>query len=444
MTRARERRYSRMSLYLSRFYLGIPRSRFTSFEDARKFAWGLGLSKKTEWDVFVKSGEKPINIPARPDTVYRGSGFSGFGDFLGYNRALRGWLQRSRLSAPLDINESKRKNSFLLEDFLKMSGLSTNPELGIFVPPKRVRASFFFRLRTPHSLASGDMQTPVWVPATLTGGQAGTEKLRILSTQDGERRRVFTYQAEQDTDHPVSTSDSRRCIRIRDMERPSFQRQLAQCLGDWYSDIEPKSILDLCAAHTRRPADRTIVQVLSEMNLRIYSPLGLSVSFPAYFERGCSLLLGDTKIRCLQRLTCRRGPRYSVMEAQLARPGHPPLRLEEAPDITIVAVKPGSSLEMRGEGGRPENAVILEGVFFFPKSLLHHKGVFTSPASLGRFSFYVYAPHVSARTSDARRAQQWQAPYYIDFTRQTPEEYLPKVREILNGRIYDESETTTD
>jgi superfamily II DNA or RNA helicase len=53
---------------------------------ARAFAHGLGLKSQAEWKNYINSGKKPDDIPAKPDHVYRHSGWTGWGDWLGYAR----------------------------------------------------------------------------------------------------------------------------------------------------------------------------------------------------------------------------------------------------------------------------------------------------------------------------------------------------------------------
>ena len=57
-----------------------------SFEEARKFAQGLGLKSSTEWRKYTKSNDKPKNIPPRPDYAYKNKGWVGYGDFLDTGR----------------------------------------------------------------------------------------------------------------------------------------------------------------------------------------------------------------------------------------------------------------------------------------------------------------------------------------------------------------------
>ena len=56
---------------------------FKSFIEARKFAQSLEFKTRKEWLEFTKSSEKPKDIPAAPDIVYADKGWIGIGDWLG-------------------------------------------------------------------------------------------------------------------------------------------------------------------------------------------------------------------------------------------------------------------------------------------------------------------------------------------------------------------------
>ena len=74
--------------------LGPPRrprdggGHWRAFEDARKFVRSLGIKSKEGWDEFVRSGDRPDDIPRSPHAVYRYQ-WRGYGDWLGTGR-LRG------------------------------------------------------------------------------------------------------------------------------------------------------------------------------------------------------------------------------------------------------------------------------------------------------------------------------------------------------------------
>jgi hypothetical protein len=56
---------------------------YKSFEVARDFVYKLKLKNQKEWQDYCKSGQKPVDIPAAPDRIYKQDGWKGFGDWLG-------------------------------------------------------------------------------------------------------------------------------------------------------------------------------------------------------------------------------------------------------------------------------------------------------------------------------------------------------------------------
>ncbi len=57
-------------------------SRWRSFDEARAFVRSKGLTNQAEWRAFCRSGDKPDDIPATPEVVYKAE-WRGFGDWLG-------------------------------------------------------------------------------------------------------------------------------------------------------------------------------------------------------------------------------------------------------------------------------------------------------------------------------------------------------------------------
>jgi hypothetical protein len=53
-----------------------------SFEQARAYVRTLHHAGPAQYRAWAKSGERPADIPARPDWVYKGQGWSGWGDWL--------------------------------------------------------------------------------------------------------------------------------------------------------------------------------------------------------------------------------------------------------------------------------------------------------------------------------------------------------------------------
>ena len=61
----------------------MGKKQWRQFEEATKFVHKLGLKNRDEWRVFVKSGEKPDDIPNSPSDVYKNKGWKNLGDWLG-------------------------------------------------------------------------------------------------------------------------------------------------------------------------------------------------------------------------------------------------------------------------------------------------------------------------------------------------------------------------
>lgn len=53
------------------------------FTLARSYVQNLGLKSNSEWREFVRNGKLPTDIPATPERIYGGEGWSGWGDWLG-------------------------------------------------------------------------------------------------------------------------------------------------------------------------------------------------------------------------------------------------------------------------------------------------------------------------------------------------------------------------
>ena len=71
-------------------FLGYESVVWRSFEEARDYARSLGLKSAKEWREWSKSGERPPDIPSHPETVYKGKGWKDWSDFLGYPNQNRG------------------------------------------------------------------------------------------------------------------------------------------------------------------------------------------------------------------------------------------------------------------------------------------------------------------------------------------------------------------
>jgi superfamily II DNA or RNA helicase len=64
----------------------LSRFSWMPFEEAREYVRELGLNNDFEWRKYVKSGQKPYNIPNTPNEVYENQGWLSIGDWLGSGR----------------------------------------------------------------------------------------------------------------------------------------------------------------------------------------------------------------------------------------------------------------------------------------------------------------------------------------------------------------------
>jgi hypothetical protein len=60
--------------------------RFRPFLEARAFVHSLDLESRTAWVKYLKTGEKPADIPTIPSRTYKDQGWTSWGDWLGTGR----------------------------------------------------------------------------------------------------------------------------------------------------------------------------------------------------------------------------------------------------------------------------------------------------------------------------------------------------------------------
>ena len=72
-----------MGDFLGTGYVAPKNREYLSFEEARRYVHSLNLKGTKEWENFLKSPNKPDNIPTNPNRSYKNKGWLGWGDFLG-------------------------------------------------------------------------------------------------------------------------------------------------------------------------------------------------------------------------------------------------------------------------------------------------------------------------------------------------------------------------
>lgn len=63
---------------------------FYSFDEAKRIMQGMGLTSIKEWQAYLKSDGRDVRVPSNPNIVYKGDGWTGLPDFLGYEHSGRG------------------------------------------------------------------------------------------------------------------------------------------------------------------------------------------------------------------------------------------------------------------------------------------------------------------------------------------------------------------
>ncbi|MDC0154370.1 hypothetical protein OAJ02_06560, partial [Nitrosopumilus sp.] len=106
---------------------------FLSFVDSREFARKLEFKNQKEWYGYSKSGNKPNNIPSRPEQVYKRE-WQGWGDFLGTgNVANQNKTYRSFKEAREFVRSLKFKNQKEWFEYCKLDDkpydIPSNPNL---------------------------------------------------------------------------------------------------------------------------------------------------------------------------------------------------------------------------------------------------------------------------------------------------------------------------
>jgi hypothetical protein len=88
---------------------------FRSFSAARAYVRQQGLRSNSEWRAWCAAGKRPADIPAAPDTVYRGRGWVSWRDFLGTGNvrrrsfaAMRTFVRRLGLRSSSEYRRAKR------------------------------------------------------------------------------------------------------------------------------------------------------------------------------------------------------------------------------------------------------------------------------------------------------------------------------------------------
>jgi hypothetical protein len=108
-------------------FLGYSRR---PFEQTREFARSLGLNSTTDWEQYWKTHERPADIPAAPERVYKGE-WNGWGDFLDTGRHGRRELMpfedARRYTRALGLNSEGEHRAYW-KTHKRPLGMPSNPD----------------------------------------------------------------------------------------------------------------------------------------------------------------------------------------------------------------------------------------------------------------------------------------------------------------------------
>ena len=104
---------------------------FRPFEKARKFVHSLNLKNGKEWRRYCKSGNKPDDIPARPNSIYKDKGWVCLGDWLGtgtvpFNRIFRPFEKARKFIRSLKLKSQKEWREYC-KSGNKPTNIPSNP-----------------------------------------------------------------------------------------------------------------------------------------------------------------------------------------------------------------------------------------------------------------------------------------------------------------------------
>jgi hypothetical protein len=103
-----------------------------SFEESRNFVRNLNLKSQKEWNKYIKSGNKPDNIPSMPNRIYKNKGWISMGDWLGtftiasYKKIFLPFEEARIFARNLNLNSQKEWLKYRKSDN-KPDNIPSNP-----------------------------------------------------------------------------------------------------------------------------------------------------------------------------------------------------------------------------------------------------------------------------------------------------------------------------
>ncbi len=374
--------------------------KFLPFEEARSFARSLGFSNWADWCRWRQSGERPANIPANPASFYRGK-FLGSADWLAYKPRSRKRSQCVSFSKSQKAYANILKGETTKEKF-KNHVLAQAQDIELRRLRGGQQASFLFRVK-----CENEEPTPKereWLPLQLKMGVSrprcsNKERFQIsslpkvpgiavIAVVDGDRFRAFS------DEDPLLRKAKSRWLQF-DSTRCRPLDDIVPTLREWWSLGKPQLETDLLFNLVSRPNDILIETLNKQLRCQYYEKCGFEIESIANSNPGAqaNFLLGG-KFRLLQNIGSHGPDCRGVFAKRNSSSKHNgTVEGKDAFDFYVVLVRDDFQLT---------------GFFFFPRDILLENG-YTRSTSTSMF----YPPYVVTSQKKAKRAQEWQAKYFV-------------------------------
>ena len=409
-------------------------SRFLPFEEARDYVRALGLRSAKEWREWCRfPTSRPPMIPAGADCAYKDQGWSGWEDFLGYEKTVpKSWgeVPGPRHSPQLIRRETTRDAGYcLLFQFIDGNSLQ-------FEKTWR-RSSVQFLYRASRERDREDAWAPLFVRCRdeLAGGGfrvrmplgdqvdcgallVSVKEAKIMFIPRGDFAALVARQREKLGD-PCGLLDRTLYISREGVEKYTvpdavtfhalLEAEYDQCLNKLpYLDLDAQN------QYVNSDGDQLFAGMLEQLDRKIYSQVesGMRLRFPttSCAGRAYNSLLGSWRVwhRALVRVSGveRESSRVklTIEHRNRGRGISTPVALSNAPDFVVALDK------------CPHDRDRLVGVFILPRKFLEAEGIFAGERSKGKCAIYFYPPRVEPKRTPTLKTQSAQREYYIDLS----------------------------
>lgn len=429
---------------------------FLPFAEAREFARGLNLRSMREWTAWCQHPtQRPPTIPAAPFFVYKGRGWAGFEDWLGYDKRMPKFFQIA--PGPQNdprrmVRESTRDAAYKL--FLDFASRH-NDRFQFKTTSQRCSVQLLFRPIDQSGVVE-DSWSPLYFRCRQqlcnngafrireTSGEAMGCGMMLVSVH--EKKIAFVPREEFvafSTEFRARNRESSSRYRSGTMYFPAdvvkryavdSVAELSVLLDAEYQRGVRVSQAEAQGVFNIQDNDRVYGYLLEQLTQKLYNRCGsLDCEYPSIscVTRCYNAIVGGRRIMH-KSIRLRFGPVKQTLGAGKIILDHrnrggigTPIEIKEAPDFVVVMDRPH------------EHRASLIGAFILPKTFLEEQGVLASPVSRGKRTVMLYPPHLSAVSRVVAAKQAQQEPYYINlsFEEGDPrlQNQIEKAKKLLNS-----------